>query len=306
MKLTPSVDAKGLCGRLEWFGLKGLGIIRPRPKLMSAIAMEREKPITVTELARMKKSAEPISCLTVYDYSFASMMDKAGVEVLLVGDSLGMVIQGHTTTLPVTVDEVIYHTRSVVRGTQTALIMADMPFGSFQKSPRDAFANASRLLGEGGAHMVKIEGGTLMCETVAFLVERGIPVCGHIGLTPQAVNQLGGFKTQGRDESAAESLRQDAISLCEAGVSLLILEAMPRELGRLITESVSAPTLGIGAGPDTDGQVLVLYDALGFYPKKSPKFSKNFLDGAGSAAEGIQNFVSAVRNREFPAAEHFL
>ena len=271
---------------------------------MSAIAMERKKPITITELARMKKSAEPISCLTVYDYSFASMMDAAGVEVLLVGDSLGMVIQGNSTTLPVTVDDVIYHTRCVAKGAPSALIMADMPFGSFQKSPEDAFENASRLLGEGGAHMVKIEGGSLMAETVEFLVARGIPVCGHIGLTPQSVNQLGGFKAQGRDADEARALQQDAIHLCEAGASLLILEAMPRELGRSITESVSAPTLGIGAGPDTDGQVLVLYDALGLYPRKSPKFSKNFLDGSVSASQAIKNFVSAVRNREFPAPEH--
>lgn len=268
--------------------------------------MSRKTPITITELAAMKTRQEPISCLTVYDYSFASILENAGVEVLLVGDSLGMVIQGHGTTLPVSVEEVIYHTRCVAQGAKTSLIIADMPFGSFQKSSQDAFENAARLLGEGGAHMVKIEGGAVMTETVEFLVARGIPVCGHLGLTPQSVNQLGGFRVQGRLDSTAEELRRDARSLAEAGASLLILEAIPQELGKEITENVSVPTLGIGAGPDTDGQVLVLYDLLGLYPKKSPKFSKNFLEGAGSVQGAIEAFVQAVRAREFPGPEHCL
>ena len=266
--------------------------------------MPSKSPITVTELSAMKRSGERISCLTVYDYSFADILDKAGVEILLVGDSLGMVIQGHATTLPTTMQDVVYHTQCVSRGCKNALVIADMPFGSFQGSPQTAFENAARLMGEGGAHMVKIEGGAIMLETVAFLTERGIPVCGHLGLTPQSVNQFGGFRVQGRQESAAEELRCDAQSLDEAGASLLVLEAMPSSLAKEITGSVATPTIGIGAGPDTDGQVLVLYDVLGIYPKKSPKFSKDFLEGKGSVAEAINAFVEDVRAGRFPGPEH--
>ena len=252
----------------------------------------------------MKRRGERISCLTVYDYSFAHILEQAGVDILLVGDSLGMVIQGHETTLPVSMGDVVYHTQCVSRGCNDALVIADMPFGSYQGSPQSAFENAARLVGEGGAHMVKIEGGVVMAETVTFLVDRGIPVCGHIGLTPQSVNQLGGFRVQGREKSAAESLRRDARNLEEAGASLLIIEAIPAQLAKSITDSLSIPTVGIGAGPDTDGQVLVLYDVLGLFPRKSPKFSKDFLEGKGSVLEAVKVFVEDVRARRFPGPEH--
>ena len=266
--------------------------------------MTTRSPITVAQLSAMKDRGEPISCLTVYDYSFAHILEQAGVDILLVGDSLGMVIQGHETTLPVSMADVLYHTQCVSRGCNDALVIADMPFGSYQGSPQSAFENAVRLVGEGGAHMVKIEGGTAMAETVTFLVDRGIPVCGHIGLTPQSVNQLGGFRVQGREESAAEALRRDARNLAEAGASLLIIEAIPAQLAKSITDSVSIPTVGIGAGPDTDGQVLVLYDVLGLFPRKSPKFSKDFLEGKGSVLEAVKVFVEDVRARRFPGPEH--
>ena len=268
--------------------------------------MTIKRPITITTLANMKARGEPIACLTAYDYSFASILDKTGVEIILVGDSVGMVVQGHLTTLPVTVDDLVYHTKCVSRGVETSIIIADMPFGSFQLSPQKAFENAARLLGEGGAQMVKIEGGEFMRETVEFLVERGIPVCGHIGLTPQSVNQFGGFKVQGRETEAARKIENDAVVLDRAGVSVLILEAMPSSLADSISKKISAPTIGIGAGPQTDGQVLVLYDLLGLYPKKSPKFSKDFLAGAGSAAGAVEHFLKAVKAREFPGPEHCL
>ena len=266
--------------------------------------MTTRSPVTVAQLSAMKDRGEPISCLTVYDYSFAHILEQAGVDILLVGDSLGMVIQGHETTLPVSMADVLYHTQCVSRGCNDALVIADMPFGSYQGSPQSAFENAVRLVGEGGAHMVKIEGGTAMAETVTFLVDRGIPVCGHIGLTPQSVNQLGGFRVQGREESAAEALRRDARNLEEAGASLLIIEAIPAQLAKSITDSLSIPTVGIGAGPDTDGQVLVLYDVLGLFPRKSPKFSKDFLEGKGSVLEAVKVFVEDVRARRFPGPEH--
>ena len=266
--------------------------------------MTTRSPVTVTQLSAMKDRGERISCLTVYDYSFAHILEQAGVDILLVGDSLGMVIQGHETTLPVSMADVLYHTQCVSRGCNDALVIADMPFGSYQGSPQSAFENAVRLVGEGGAHMGKIEGGTAMAETVTFLVDRGIPVCGHIGLTPQSVNQLGGFRVQGREEPAAEALRRDARNLAEAGASLLIIEAIPAQLAKSITDSVSIPTVGIGAGPDTDGQVLVLYDVLGLFPRKSPKFSKDFLEGKGSVLEAVKVFVEDVRARRFPGPEH--
>lgn len=266
--------------------------------------MTTRSPVTVAQLSAMKRRGERISCLTVYDYSFAHILEQAGVDILLVGDSLGMVIQGHETTLPVSMGDVVYHTQCVSRGCNDALVIADMPFGSYQGSPQSAFENAVRLVGEGGAHMVKIEGGVVMAETVTFLVDRGIPVCGHIGLTPQSVNQLGGFRVQGREESAAEALRRDARNLEEAGASLLIIEAIPAQLAKSITDSLSIPTVGIGAGPDTDGQVLVLYDVLGLFPRKSPKFSKDFLEGKGSVLEAVKVFVEDVRARRFPGPEH--
>ena len=248
----------------------------------------------------MKARSERICCLTVYDYSFARLLDRAGVEILLVGDSLGMVIQGHPNTLPVGLDDAVYHTRCVARGCENALLIADMPFGSFQGSPQSAFDSAARLMGEGQAHMVKIEGGVVMAETVAFLVDRGVPVCGHLGLTPQSVNQLGGFRVQGRQESAADQLRQDAQSLQEAGASVLVLEAVPSGLAKEITQNLTIP--GIGAGPDTDGQVLVLYDLLEYLsPKKSEIQQELFRQHAGSVSGAVQAFIEDVRSGQFQA-----
>jgi len=251
----------------------------------------------------MAAAGEKIAVLTCYDASFAAQLDAAGVEVLLVGDSLGMVVQGATTTLPVSMDDMLYHTRCVTRGAQKAFIVADMPFGSYQESPQQAFANAARLMAV-GAHMVKLEGGAAMVETTQFLTERGIPVCAHIGLTPQSVHQLGGYKVQGKTDHAAKKLLDDALALQHAGAGMIVLEAIPADLAKEVTARLTIPTIGIGAGPDCSGQVLVLYDMLGVYPGKSPKFSKNFLVGRDSVRGAVESYISAVKSGEFPAAEH--
>ena len=252
----------------------------------------------------MKTRGERICCLTVYDYSFAHMLDRAGVEILLVGDSLGMVIQGHPTTLPVSVDDAVYHTQCVARGCENALLIADMPFGSFQGEPQSAFDSAARLMGEGQAHMVKIEGGAVMAETVAFLVDRGVPVCGHLGLTPQSVNQLGGFRVQGRQESVADQHRHDAQSLQDAGASVLVLEAVPSGLAKEITQSLTIPTIGIGAGPGCDGQVLVNQDMLGLGNGFNPKFLKRYADLRGEVLEAVSRYAEDVRAGDYPGEEH--
>ncbi len=262
------------------------------------------KPVTITTLASMKQAGEKITCLTAYDYSFAHLLDSAGIDTIIVGDSVGMVCQGHETTLPVTLSDMVYHTRCVASGCQRTLIVADMPFLSYEVSPEQTFTNAGRLMKEGCAHVVKIEGGRTMAGTVRFLTERGIPVCGHLGLTPQSVHQLGGFRVQGRDKAAAERLRNDAHALQEAGASILVLEAIPSELAKDISAELTIPTIGIGAGPDCDGQVLVLQDMLGIYPRQSPKFSKNFMEGNGSIQAAVEAFIAAVREREFPGPEH--
>lgn len=262
------------------------------------------KPVTVSTLRDMKRAREPIACLTAYDFSFASLLDRCGVDLVMVGDSLGMVMQGHDSTLPVTMADAIYHTRCVARGVQRALIVGDLPFMSYQRNPEQALANAGRLMSRGGAQVVKLEGGAPMAETVRFLVERGIPVCGHLGLTPQAVHQLGGYKVQGREHAAAERIRADAQALVQAGASLLVLEAVPSELAATITREIDVPTIGIGAGVDTDGQVLVLQDMLGIYPRPSPKFSRNFMTGADSVESAIRAYVAAVKARSFPGPEH--
>lgn len=261
------------------------------------------KSVTVTALRDMKQSGEKITCLTAYDYSFASLLDGAGLDAIMVGDSLGMTIQGHDSTLPVTVDDMAYHCACVARGVQRALIIGDMPFGSYQSGPEQAFENAAVLM-QAGAQMVKLEGGSVMVETVAFLAARGIPVCGHVGLTPQSVHALGGYRVQGRKTEAAARLQEDAVQLQEAGASLLVLEAMPAALAARISSLLEIPTIGIGAGPDTDGQVLVLQDMLGIYPRPSPKFSRNFMQDAGSIDAAIRAYVAAVKRRKFPAAEH--
>ncbi len=258
--------------------------------------------VTLSTLKAMRERGEKIAVLTCYDASFARTLDAAGTEVLLVGDSLGMVIQGHASTLPVKLAEMIYHTRCVAAGTERAFLVADLPFGSYQPSPAHAFSAAARLMAA-GAHMVKLEGGAPMVETVAFLTARGIPVCAHLGLLPQSVNQIGGYRVQGREADAAERLVADARALEAAGAGLLVLEMVPAALAKIVTESVRIPTIGIGAGADCAGQVLVLYDMLGLYPR-APKFSKNFLAGQDGIEAAVRAYVAAVKDGSFPAAEH--
>ncbi len=264
--------------------------------------MDNIKPITLSTLKAMRQRGEKIAVLTGYDAGFARVMDEAGVDVILVGDSLGMVVQGQPSTLPVKLSEMSYHTRCVARGVKRAFIVADLPFATYQQSPEQAFASAAKLMAA-GAHMVKLEGGAVMVETVAFLVSRGIPVCAHLGLLPQSVNQLGGYKVQGRDESAAQQLLSDARAMEKAGAGLLVLEAIPAKLAAEVTLALSIPTIGIGAGPDCSGQVLVLHDVLGLYPHP-PKFSKNFMLGADSIADALTAYVQAVKSGGFPGAEH--
>ena len=254
-------------------------------------------------LQQMASRGEKIAVLTAYDASFATLCAEAGVEVLLVGDSLGMVLQGGTSTLAVTLHDMQYHTRCVAKGAGKAYIVTDMPFGSYQQSPEQAFRNASRLMAA-GAQMVKLEGGEVMAETVRFLVERGIPVCGHLGLTPQSVHQLGGYRVQGKDEAQAAQLLADAQALADAGASMLVLEMVPATLAKSITEQISILTIGIGAGVDCSGQVLVLHDMLGIYPGKSPKFVRNFMQGASSISEALVAYVNAVKDKSFPSTEH--
>jgi 3-methyl-2-oxobutanoate hydroxymethyltransferase len=261
-----------------------------------------QKPITLSTLQKMKTQGEKIAVLTAYDASFAWAMDEAGVDVILVGDSLGMVVQGQASTLPVKLSEMSYHTRCVARGVKRAFIVADLPFATYQQSPEQAFSSAAKLMAS-GAHMVKLEGGAVMLETVRFLTSRGIPVCAHLGLLPQSVNQLGGYIVQGRDSDAARQLRADARAMQEAGAGLLVLEAIPAALAAEVTAALDIPTIGIGAGADCSGQVLVLYDMLGLYPTP-PKFSKNFMPDAGSIPAALSAYVRAVKSSEFPGVEH--
>ncbi len=259
--------------------------------------------ITVQTLMKLAQEGQKITMLTCYDASFAAMLDEAGVETLLVGDSLGMVMQGADSTLPVTLDEMIYHVRCVARTARNALVIGDMPFGSYQESPQQAFASAARLM-QAGAHMVKLEGGAFMAETTHFLVERGIPVCSHIGLTPQFVNTFGGYRVQGKSEDDAARIRADARALADAGASLVLMECVPAGLAASITAELPVPTIGIGAGPEVSGQVLVLYDMLGVYPGKKARFVKNFMPEAGSIPGAVKAYVHAVKNGSFPAPEH--
>jgi 3-methyl-2-oxobutanoate hydroxymethyltransferase len=261
------------------------------------------KPVTITSLRELKQAGQKITCLTAYDYSFASLLDRVGLDAVMVGDSLGMTMQGHASTLPVSIDDMAYHCACVARGVTRALIIGDMPFGSYQESPQQAFASAAILM-QNGAQVVKLEGGAPMVATVRFLVERGVPVCAHLGLTPQSVHQLGGYRVQGRETDAAQRLRADAKQLQEAGASLLVLEAVPAVLAKTISAELVIPTIGIGAGPDTDGQVLVLQDMLGLYPRSSPKFSRNFMQGAESIEAAVKFYVEAVRGKTFPGPEH--
>jgi 3-methyl-2-oxobutanoate hydroxymethyltransferase len=261
------------------------------------------KPVTLATLREMKARGEKIACLTAYDYSFARLLDGAGVDLIMVGDSLGMVMQGHDSTLPVSVADMVYHARCARPGIGRALFAVDLPFLSYQQSPEQALMSAGRLMRKGGAQVVKLEGGAPMVPTVKFLTERGIPVCAHVGLTPQSVHQLGGYKVQGREEKAAEQIRKDAKLLEEAGAGLIVLEAVPVVLAKSISLDLTIPTIGIGAGPDCDGQILVLQDMLGL-SARTPKFVKNFMDGAGSIEQAVKNYVAAVKARSFPGPEH--
>lgn len=254
-------------------------------------------------IQRMCDSGEIISVLTCYDASFASLLESSGVDILLVGDSLGNVFQGERTTLSVTLEDMIYHTRCVAKGSNKAFIMADMPFGTSQVSPEYTFENASKLMSV-GACMVKIEGGSVMEETIRFLSQRGIPVCAHIGLTPQSVHMLGGYKVQGKSNNQANQLLEDAVILEEAGASMLLMEAIPAKLAKRITKKLKIPTIGIGAGIDCDAQVLVLYDMLGIYSGRKSRFMKNFMDDADSIHEAVKNYVKEVKSKKFPKLEH--
>lgn len=258
---------------------------------------------TLTALQAMRDKGEKIAMLTCYDASFAALLEAQGVDVLLVGDSLGMVLQGRETTLPVTLNDMAYHSACVASGCSKAFIIADMPFGSFQVSPRETFAHAAQLMAA-GAQMVKIEGGAAMAETMRFLVERGIPVCGHLGLTPQSVHQLGGYRVQGKGDEAAQRLIQDALALQQAGAGMLVLEAVPAALAVEVTARLHIPTIGIGAGAGCSGQVLVLHDMLDVYPGKKARFVKNYMQGAVSIADAIARYVAEVKSGAFPASEH--
>jgi 3-methyl-2-oxobutanoate hydroxymethyltransferase len=259
--------------------------------------------VTIPQLQERARAGEKLVMLTCYDASFAKISEAAGVDILLVGDSLGMVVQGHDSTLAVSMDDTEYHVRSVVRGSQKALVIGDMPFGSFQASKEEAFRNCARLIAA-GAQMVKLEGGAAMTETTAFLVARGIPVCAHIGLTPQSVNTFGGYRVQGKSEDAADRLVNDAQLLERAGASFVLMEAMPAAVAKRVTEALRVPTIGIGAGVDVSGQVLVNYDMLDIYPGKKARFVKNFLEGQPSVQKAIEAYVKAVKDKTFPGPEH--
>jgi 3-methyl-2-oxobutanoate hydroxymethyltransferase len=260
-------------------------------------------PVNIATLMRMKAEHEKIVCITAYDASFATLVDDAGVDLVLVGDSLGMVIQGHDTTVPVTLNDVIYHCRAVAKGLYRPFLLADMPFMTYA-SKEQALDNAVRLMQEGGAKMVKLEGGAGQIDIVEFLANHDIAVCAHLGLKPQSVHKVGGFRVQGREEAAAEQMMRDAKALEAAGADLMLLECIPAKLGAEITQALHVPVIGIGAGPQTDGQILVLYDVLDITAGRKPKFSKNFLAGQGSALDAVKAYAHAVKSLEYPAAEH--
>ena len=267
---------------------------------------DSKQAITINSLKKMKQVGEKFVVLTVYDASFAAVLEKAGVEVLFTGDSLGMVIQGHETTVPVTIDHMVYHTSLVSRARQQALVMSDMPFMSFS-DPAKALDNATRLMQEGGAHIVKLEGGGDVVQVVENLAKHGVPVCGHLGLQPQSVHKLGGYRVQGRGKEAAQAMIDDAKAMQEAGADLILLECVPASLAKTITESLSIPTIGIGAGRDCDAQVLVLYDVLGISLGHRPKFSKDFIadvKGEVSIEAAVRAYVQAVKQKQFPAEQH--
>jgi 3-methyl-2-oxobutanoate hydroxymethyltransferase len=270
----------------------------------TAAAAPDRRPVTVPSLRRMKQEAQPITALTAYDASLAHVLDAAGIDVVLVGDSLGMVIQGHATTLPVSVDDIVYHCAAVRRGLNRALLMADMPFLSYA-TPQAALDTAKRLLVDAGATMVNLEGGQeCVLDAIRFLTEREVPVCAHLGLTPQSVLRMGGFRVQGREEAAQRIMLEQAHAVVAAGAEALVLECVPAALAREITQAISIPTIGIGAGVDTDGQILVSYDLLGITPGKRVRFTKNFLIETGSVSAAVERYADDVRARRFPTPEH--
>jgi len=260
-------------------------------------------PVTLATLARMKADGEKIACLTAYDASFALLLDAADVDVVLVGDTLGMVIQGHDTTVPVTMDHMVYHCAAVARGLQRPFLMGDMPFMSYP-TKEIALANATRLMQEGGAQMVKLESGGRQTDIVEFLAGHDIAVCAHLGLKPQSVHKTGGFRVQGRERDAAARLLDEAKRLESAGADIVLLECVPSELGKAITAELSVPVIGIGAGPDVDGQILVLYDMLDVTTGRKPRFVRDFMEGAEGNIDAIRRYVRAVKQREYPAPEH--
>lgn len=262
------------------------------------------KTVTTAMIRERKTQGEAISMLTAYDYSFACILDEAGVDMLLVGDSLGNVMLGYSTTLPVTMEDMLHHTKAVCRGVKRALVVADLPFMSYQVSTEEAVKNAGRFLKEGGAKAVKLEGGQEIAETVRSIVKAGIPVVGHLGLTPQAVHQLGGYKVQGKEEAAAKKLLADARALENSGAFALVLECVPEALARKVTQEISIPAIGIGAGAGCDGQVLVSHDMLGLYPGNKAKFVKEYANLHEVITNAVKAYISEVQERKFPAAEH--
>jgi 3-methyl-2-oxobutanoate hydroxymethyltransferase len=260
-------------------------------------------PVSLSTLHTMRDKGEKIAAMTCYDASFAALVDEADVDVVLVGDSLGMVIQGRDTTVPVTMDDMVYHCKAVARGLQRPLLMADLPFASYP-SKTEALANSVRLMQEGGAEMVKLESGATQFEIVEFLAQHDIAVCAHLGLKPQSVHKTGGFRVQGRQNDAAERMVADAKSLQSAGADVILLECIPSALGERITRELEVPVIGIGAGPDTDGQILVLYDVLDITTGRKPRFVMNCMEGAGNNLEALKRYVSAVKDRSYPAPEH--
>lgn len=262
------------------------------------------KKKTILDIQRMKAEGDKITVLTAYDFTFARLMDDAGIDMILVGDSVGSIVSGYDTTLPVTMDEIIYHTRAVVRGTSQALVIADMPFLSYQADLRDARLNAGRLIKDGGAAAVKLEGGENVAATIRAIVDMDVPVVGHIGLTPQSVHRMGGYRVQGRVQEQAERLLADARAVEEAGAFALVLEGIPKDLARQITAAAGIPTIGIGAGVHCDGQVLVIHDILGLCEKYSPKFVKRFADVSETIRGGIADYIREVKDGVFPDDEH--
>jgi 3-methyl-2-oxobutanoate hydroxymethyltransferase len=257
------------------------------------------KPVTLHRLREMQAAGEPIAMLTCYDASFARVLDHAGVDCILIGDSLGMVVQGQTTTLPVTLDEMAYHTRIVAGANRTAWVIGDLPFGSYQESPSQAMRSATALM-QAGAHMVKLEGGGWTADTVRFLVDRGVPVCAHLGLTPQTVHALGGYRIQGKGDDAVATLVRHAKELSDAGAAMCVLELVTAAAAREVTKNVSMATIGIGGGVECSGQVLVLHDMLGVTQGKLPRFVRNFMEGSSSIAEAVSTYVADVKARRFP------